>query len=126
MLRKGVSPYIIRWILTWIANRENWVAFDAAKSMKTKLRQGVPQGSVLSPQLFIFYFDDLHWGSGDLQVSFFADDAAIWAQDNKLHIAEKRLQQGMDSVATWIKEWKMLLTDQNSECSFFSSTNLHE
>ena len=88
-------------------------------------KQGIPQGSFLSPLLFLFYINDLHWGSGDLHVSLFADDVAIKAQDSKLCIAEKRLQQGLDAVTTWNKYWKMLLSAQTSECNFFS-TNSHE
>ena len=95
------------------------------KSQKTILKQGILQGSLLSPLLFLFYFDDLHWGSGYQHVSLFAEDVAILVQDSKLHIAEERLQQGLDVVTACSKDWKMLLSAQKSECCFFS-TNLHE
>ena len=104
MLRKGVSPHLMRWIQAWLANHQNWVAFEGVKSKKTTLKQDVPQGSVQSPLLFLFYIDDLHWGSGDRHVSLFADDVTIWAKDSKLHIAEKRLQQGLHAVTTWSKD----------------------
>ena len=120
-----MSPHLILCIQAWLANCQSWVTFVGAKSKKTIIKQGVPQGSVQSPLLFLFYVDDLHWGSGDLHVSLFAGDVAIWAQDSKLHIAEKRLQQGLDVVTTWSKDWKKLLLVQKSECSFFSK-NLHE
>ena len=115
MLQKGVSRNLVRWIQGWLANRQIWVSFDSAKSKKTILKQGVPRGYVLSPQLFFVYIDDQHWGSGDLSVSLFADDVAILAQDSKLHIAEKRLQQGLDTGTTWSNDWKMLLSAQKSE-----------
>ena len=41
MLRKGVSPHIIRLIQAWQANRQSWVTFEGAKSKKTTLKQGV-------------------------------------------------------------------------------------
>ena len=109
MLQKSVSPHIMRWIQVWLANHQSWVTFEGAKSKKTILKQRVLQGSVLWLLLFLFYVDDLHWGFRDLHVSLFADDVAIWAQGSKLHITEKRLQQGMESVTTWSKGWKMLL-----------------
>ena len=49
----------------------------------------------------------------------------IWAQDSNLHIADKRLLQGLNTVTTWSKDRKMMLSTQKSECSFFS-TNSHE
>ena len=92
---------------------------------KTTQKQGAPQGSFQSPLLFLFYIDDLHWRAGDQHVSLLADDVATWAHDSKHHIAEKRLQQGLDAVTTWRKDWKMLPSAQKSECRFFS-TNSHE
>ena len=65
MLRKGVSPHVIRSIQAWLTNRKSWVTFEGAKFKKTILKQGVPRGSVLSPLLFLFYIDDLPWGSGE-------------------------------------------------------------
>ena len=98
------------------------VTFEGAKSKKTI--QGVPPGSILSPLLFHCYIGDLHWGAGDLHLSFFDDDVAIMAQDSKLHIVDKVLQQSLDAVTTWSKEWNILLSTQKSECSY--STNSHE
>ena len=103
MLRKGVSPRLIRWIQAWLANRQRWVTLEGAKSKKTILKQGVPQGSVLSPLLFLFYIDDLYWASLDLCVNLFNYDVAILAQGSKLHIAEKRLQQEPDAVTTRVR-----------------------
>ena len=64
------------------------------------LKQGVPQGSVLSPLLSIFFLDDLRFGYGDLHDSQFVNDVAIWTQDSKFHVAEARHQQGLDAVTT--------------------------
>ena len=54
-----------------------------------------------------------------------ADDMATWAQGSKLHMEEERLQQGLDTVSTWSKDWEVLPSAQRSECSFFS-TNSHD
>ena len=45
--------------------------------MKNIQKQGVLQGSVQSSILILFYIYDIDFGSGDLQVSLFADDVEI-------------------------------------------------
>ena len=50
---------------------------------------------------------------------------AILAQDSKLNIAEKILQQGLEAVTTWSMDRKMLLSEQKSERSLLL-TNSHK
>ena len=69
MHRKGVSPHVIRWMQAWLSNRQSLETFEGATSKKTILKQDVPQGSVLSPLLFLF-IDELRSGSGDLPPGF--------------------------------------------------------
>ena len=97
----------MRWTQAWLANRQSWVAFENAKSKKT-----IHQGTIRSPLLFLFYIDDLHRDSGELHVSHFADDMAIWALDSKFHMTETRQQEGLDAVTTWSKDRKMLPSAQ--------------
>ena len=54
--------------------------------------------------LFLFFIDDLRWGSGGLHVTLFADDVAVFVWDSKLHVAEARLQHVLDVMTTCIRE----------------------
>ena len=55
----------------------------------------------------------------------FADDAAVWTRDTDLERATSNLQKGLDAIASWSTSWKMELSAQKSEFSFFT-TNTHE
>ena len=88
MLRKGVSPHGIGWIQVWLANRQNRETFEVVKCKKTIQKQGVPQGSVVSPLQLNVFIHDQQWGSGDQYISPIADDEAILAQDSKLNMVE--------------------------------------
>ena len=88
-------------------------------------KQGIPQGYVLLPLLFLFYLDDRASAVGAPQVSLFSDDVAVWTQDTDLERVSSKLQKGLDAVASWCPLWKMELSDKKSECSYFP-TNMHE
>ena len=70
----------------------------------TILKQGFPQGSVLSPLLLLFYIDHLHWHSGDIHIGLFADNLVILAQNSKLNVAEMRLHRHLDTETTMSKD----------------------
>ena len=51
--------WIIRWIRTFITNRSTTLVVQGEESTARKVNAGVPQGSPLSPILFLFYNADL-------------------------------------------------------------------
>ena len=89
------------------------------------LKQRVPQGSVQSTHFFLLCIEGQASDVGATQVGLFADDVTVWTQDTDLERATSKLQKGLDAVAIWSTTWKMTLSAQKSQCSFFT-TNTHE
>ena len=118
MQQMGVPAKIIRWVQAWLYNRLTWVTFDGEISQTVILKQGVPQGSVLSPLLFLFYINDLPNGIAQSIVSFFVDDVAAWSQTSGLQQAEHSLQTTLNHIAEWSKRLKMELSFQNVRMLF--------
>ena len=75
-------------------------------SYQMNLKAGVPQGSVLSPLLFLIYVNDLptlHHKQNSL--SQFADDTAQWDCSLNVSFVAKLLQQDLLNLAKWCAKW---------------------
>ena len=122
MSEQGIPLQIIRWIASFLDNRQARVRFGDGLSKARIMRQGLPQGSVLSPLLFIMYIDNLAKLLPDSEtISMFADDVSILSTRRSKEDAEKAAQEVVDIVVVWSKEWKLKLNSTKSEVSFFTT-----
>ena len=75
----SIPTKMIRLLSSFLTNRHLRVHQDNAVSNKIQLKAGTPQGSALSPLLFIFYVNDTPKPPPGVLISKFADDMAAWA-----------------------------------------------
>ena len=101
------------------------VDLDNTKSDEVRLSMGVPQGSVLSPILFLLMTRDFPWAktglsTNGISIHMFADGIlATYSYKNK-NKAEKHLQNALDRINKWTKLWKLTLSATKSTVVTFS------
>ena len=72
----GFTPPLCNLISSFLSDRFISVVVDGATSSTFRVSSGVPQGSVLSPTLFLFFINDL-LGSPSALIHAFADDSTL-------------------------------------------------
>ena len=125
MASKGVPLQFIRWISAFLMNRRGRVRYNNSLGKSRELKQGLPQGSVLAPLLFLFYIDTLAERlPADTLNSLFADDITVLGTGRTLQEAQRKCQVAIDITVAWSKEYKMILSDKSECCAF--TTFSHE
>ena len=74
---KGIRGVPHNWLRGFLTARKQFVVFNECKSTKTTVVHGVPQGSIISPLLFLLYIDDIVNASTLLKLVLFADDTTM-------------------------------------------------
>ena len=77
-----------------------------------KYSQGVPQGSLLGPILFLIYINDLT-EIVDSDIRIFADDTFIFRKADQ-HSSEA-LNRDLENITQWAFQWKMLFNPDMSK-----------
>ena len=72
----GFSPSLCKLILSFLSNRSISVRVDGASSEPFPISSGVPQGSVLSPTLFLLFINDLLQSTKN-PIHSYADDSTL-------------------------------------------------
>ena len=105
-----------KWLSDFLVGRVKQVKMEGFLSLKVYPKAGVPQGSNLSPLLFLIYVNDRPNPTHHLtNKSQFADDAGQWAVSKNIDLAVEYLQRDLDKLARWCAKWRIKLNPEKNK-----------
>ena len=96
----GIQGSLLIWIESFLSDRSQSVVINSTLSGHKQCIIGVPQGSVLSPLLFIIFINDLLDCITNSTILLYADDAKLLKPIN-CRLDCFLLQQDLDAFAAW-------------------------
>jgi len=117
----GINGNLFQFIREFIQNRTFEVKVGAECSEKRILENGTPQGSVLSPMLFLIMINDIEIGNTGAELSLFADDSATYKSGKNLNKIIKDLQSSLDNICKWAEKWGVKISSTKSSCVIFTN-----
>jgi len=121
LVARGIPCHIVNWLRAFLHFRQSRVLWNGVKSRYKIMQEGLPQGSVLAPLLFLLFIDDLVPELGDdVTVSLFADDLAILASGKTLKQCEAKARKAVHMLEDWANRWMMTISKKKTEILLFS------
>ncbi len=114
----GLCDIVVRWIRSYLTGRTNRVQVDDALPQATRIKIGVPQGSVIGPRLLLLLVNDLQ-SFINVATLLSADDVKVVSR----HLQSDRLQGSHHNVWNWSVNWDFPINP--TKCNYIAIGRAH-
>ena len=118
--RYGFRGPALRWIGSYLSDRKQFVRVGSSSSNLVVTNIGVPQGSSISPILFLLYINDLVNVSDLLKVLLFADDTTLCASGINFSQLVDSVNSELIKVSDWMASNRLSLNIDKTCALIFS------
>ncbi len=121
LAKLGITGHLFQVVKDFLYNRSFQVAINNTLSKPFKQQIGVPQGSVISPLLFILFLNDLpNCLPDNVECALYADDIALWITGTDFQEMENTMNQALRKLGKYFDEWHLVPNVQKTHTCLFS------
>ena len=121
--QRDLPTKLCKWLSDSLVARVIQVKIEGFLSPKVCPKAGIPQGSKLSPLLFLIYVNDMLNPTHDqTNKSQLSDDAGQWVMSRNIDLAVEYLQRDLDKLARWCAKWRIKLNPEKTKVIIFSKS----
>ena len=116
-----VGPDGIAFLKSYLEGRVQRTLVNNTYSDWLPVHQGVPQGSVLGPLLYIMYSNDIAQKIENSGFAFYADDTVLYSKKKSITQAGCDLQEDLDNLSAWCSENEIFINPNKTKSMFFGN-----
>ena len=126
-LRKlNLAEGTLKWVTDYLKNRSQSTLANGRLSASGDIKQGVPQGSILGPLLYILYANDISEIINKTKVAFYADDTVLYTSSKNLDLAMKRIQEDLNNLLKWCTHNDIHINPTKTKYVIFSTQEVQD
>jgi len=112
----GIHHHILKWIQDFLNNRSQIVRYNKCASTSKDVISGIPQGTVIGPNSFIAFVNDVP-DTVSSTVYMFADDTKMYNRICDIN-DHRQLQMDINKLDSWSKNWCLMFN--STKCKVMS------
>ena len=123
----GASPDSMVWFWSYLEEQRQFVKLGHITSAPKPVRQGVPQGSILGPVLFLLLENDMPLHLNNSTTDIYADDTtlSLSANWNNITSLTQALSNDLENIEKWSTENKMYINTKKTKALLVTGKRLH-
>ncbi|MCP3667648.1 MAG: hypothetical protein GY696_35020, partial [Gammaproteobacteria bacterium] len=123
ILHLELSGTLIKFLCSYLRGKQQYNDFCNCKSKFRVVRQGVPQGGVLSPLLFNLYMSSLPTPPGNIRIVSYADDCQVLNSGKYIDETSREINPYLDKLTNWFKEPSLEISAEKSMDTVFTTSS---
>jgi len=120
----GVEGRELKWFENYLTNRHQRTIVNSNISEEISVNNGLPQGSVLAPILFLVYINDIVKALEYCDIKLFADDALLFVSAPDPVVALEKIQIDLNNLYHWLCENKMKINIDKTKFMVLNRQNV--
>ncbi|PIK39278.1 hypothetical protein BSL78_23886 [Apostichopus japonicus] len=120
------SSATIEWFKSYLMNRSQYVVMKGTASSCMNISNGVPQGSILGPLLFLIYINDFSLCLTHCKADMYADDTTFHISCSNVESLQSKLNFDAKNVSNWCKNNKMAINTSKTKSMLICSRQRYD